>query len=385
MMSRQALIPLLLIAILISLRHPAPLHAQDEPSGVTITTVRNMNLRAGPTTSSEIVGVLLANTTVDVLAQHTNEGMELWLQIPHEGANVWIAGWLVTVTGDLNAVPSDQQEASEAPPEPPAAYQIETYTGPPLPYTVISVDDAIRIAEDMPLNNNDIEGGITECQEMAGGHVIVCVTGAAQDAISSGTDVASSLLAHEAFMARWWTTLLGLTAFGTAVTTDQLNAIHADPEGALTQIDALNPAFTLRPLPGLTSAEPASDLLPVNAPAFFRDGRIVIVQGHTDLWERGGEASITIGAAGNTRAVAVDPDSANTIYALFNANILQQPTANQDIYADFWTVSTLLTDIANAATIVPGDDMNWGAILDFWFPPEFELSAEFRSALGMKS
>jgi len=79
--------------------------AQDIGTSVTITTRDNLNVRAEPSVNGMLIGTLPANTTVEILSRFQNESSELWLLIPFNSSEAWIAGWLVDIEGDLESVP----------------------------------------------------------------------------------------------------------------------------------------------------------------------------------------------------------------------------------------------------------------------------------------
>lgn len=95
---------ILMFALLLSTHIPAFVQAQDGTT-VTATTHGDLNIRAEPNANAALAGVLSANTTVEVLEQFTNTAGELWLCIPYEDGKAWIAGWLVTINGDIGTIP----------------------------------------------------------------------------------------------------------------------------------------------------------------------------------------------------------------------------------------------------------------------------------------
>lgn len=77
-------------------------YAQDN---VRATMLHNTNVRAEPNADAVALGVLSAGTTVEIQARFLNEADELWLLIPFDDEEGWIAGWLVTITGDIETIP----------------------------------------------------------------------------------------------------------------------------------------------------------------------------------------------------------------------------------------------------------------------------------------
>lgn len=74
-------------------------------TGVTITnnSVESVNLRSAPmVTGSDIVDLFAAGATADVLAKND---VGDWLLISYNSKQVWVFGALVTINGDLAAVP----------------------------------------------------------------------------------------------------------------------------------------------------------------------------------------------------------------------------------------------------------------------------------------
>lgn len=82
--------------------------ADAAPSGVTITTTSNINLRGGPGTNYPVVGTIRAGESLPAEGRNGD-----WLYL---GNGQWIAAWIVTVEGDLNSLPT--QTAPAAPQQP---------------------------------------------------------------------------------------------------------------------------------------------------------------------------------------------------------------------------------------------------------------------------
>lgn len=86
--------------IIVALVVPVATLAQD--GGVTATAETGVKLRTGPGETYASLGNVPIGTTVLVLGRSAAGD---WLLVQHEGVRGWAAGWLMTVSGDLNSVP----------------------------------------------------------------------------------------------------------------------------------------------------------------------------------------------------------------------------------------------------------------------------------------
>lgn len=99
-----------ILIMLLALVYADPFYAQDDTTGVTATTQNAAKVRVEPNATSEVVGELRADTTVDILHRSYSRAGELgrvrlWLLIPFEDSEGWIEGRTVTVDGDLMTIP----------------------------------------------------------------------------------------------------------------------------------------------------------------------------------------------------------------------------------------------------------------------------------------
>lgn len=69
---------------------------------VSATTLYNLNFRPAPTVNSMPVAVIPAGTAVDVNGRNLTSN---WFYVTYQGQQGWLAGWLTSVTGDLDDVP----------------------------------------------------------------------------------------------------------------------------------------------------------------------------------------------------------------------------------------------------------------------------------------
>lgn len=101
---RRRILPLaLLIALAALLAGPLPAAASDQQqAAVTATTTANLNMRSGPSTGYGVRTVIPSGTAVPVVGRAASAN---WLQVNYQGVTGWVAGWFVTVVGDVNSVP----------------------------------------------------------------------------------------------------------------------------------------------------------------------------------------------------------------------------------------------------------------------------------------
>jgi len=81
-----------------------PVQTQPSEGQVTGRTGSALNVRSGPSINDVILGQLPAGTTVG-LTGRTGEGNRMWVRFSYEGQDAWLAGWLITVSGDVNSLP----------------------------------------------------------------------------------------------------------------------------------------------------------------------------------------------------------------------------------------------------------------------------------------
>jgi uncharacterized protein YraI len=93
----RILVPLLVVMLAVPL---AATLAQE--GGVTATAKSGLQIRSGAGTGYASLGTVPIGTTAPVLGR--NAGGD-WLLVEYESVRGWVAGWLATVSGDLNAVP----------------------------------------------------------------------------------------------------------------------------------------------------------------------------------------------------------------------------------------------------------------------------------------
>ena len=87
--------------------------AQPLPAGsVSATNAHVLNLRIGPSSSSSLAGQLPAGSTIG-LTGRWGSGGSMWVRFDLNGQTLWVAGWLLTINGDANALP-DVQAAQNA-------------------------------------------------------------------------------------------------------------------------------------------------------------------------------------------------------------------------------------------------------------------------------
>jgi uncharacterized protein YraI len=91
----------------------APPESAEPMSPVRATATTTIRIRSGPDVSFEQIGLLPPSTEVPVTGKNADG---TWLFIEHEGLGGWIAGWLASVSGDLNAIPVlDVPQANSVP------------------------------------------------------------------------------------------------------------------------------------------------------------------------------------------------------------------------------------------------------------------------------
>jgi uncharacterized protein YraI len=89
---------------------PAP-EAPAVPAGpVSATNTSVLNVRSGPTTGEAILGQLPAGSTIAPNGR-IGTGSQMWVRFVFEGQpEAWVAGWLLTFTGDPSALPDIEAE-----------------------------------------------------------------------------------------------------------------------------------------------------------------------------------------------------------------------------------------------------------------------------------
>jgi uncharacterized protein YgiM (DUF1202 family) len=105
--------------------------APTAPSGAAPTATLNQtaNIRSGPgLVFNPPIGSLTAGTTVDILARSPASD---WLRIRYANGDGWVFAALVTVNGDLNAVPVDAGPPPPNATNPPATLPLPPTNTPP--------------------------------------------------------------------------------------------------------------------------------------------------------------------------------------------------------------------------------------------------------------
>ncbi|MBN8635186.1 MAG: SH3 domain-containing protein [Anaerolineae bacterium] len=77
-------------------------------SNVYVTAFRRVNVRSGPTASTDRLGVLFPGSQVDIVGRTADNQ---WLLISYNAEVGWVAYFVVTVTGDLDTVPIYAEDA----------------------------------------------------------------------------------------------------------------------------------------------------------------------------------------------------------------------------------------------------------------------------------
>jgi uncharacterized protein YraI len=86
-----------------------------QPAATGAVSGRNdsvINIRSGPTINSGQLGQLPAGTTLN-LNGRLGSGNTLWVRFDYNGQPAWVAGWLLNISGDVNALP-DVEAAQNA-------------------------------------------------------------------------------------------------------------------------------------------------------------------------------------------------------------------------------------------------------------------------------
>lgn len=78
--------------------------ADSNAAPVTVTTLSEANLRATPSLTGRIVSGLGPGIQLPATAR-LGAGENFWLRLDFRGDEVWIAGWIVSVEGDLASLP----------------------------------------------------------------------------------------------------------------------------------------------------------------------------------------------------------------------------------------------------------------------------------------
>lgn len=79
-------------------------------AAVFFTPYNDLNVRSGPGTDYERLGLLPAGTSVTVTGRNAAGD---WLQVESSGSTGWVAGWLGRISGDTNSLPVIGEPASE--------------------------------------------------------------------------------------------------------------------------------------------------------------------------------------------------------------------------------------------------------------------------------
>lgn len=87
------------------------------PTGVTVTTRVNLNMRTGPGVEFQWLDTVPAGTTLSVIGR--NE-ISSWVLVEFEGARGWMAAWYTDVGGSLLDVPVTDESGGEIGEEEPA-------------------------------------------------------------------------------------------------------------------------------------------------------------------------------------------------------------------------------------------------------------------------
>ncbi len=115
-MRKHGLVLIALIALgLILIPSAAPARAQ---SPVTLVSTTTLKIRSGPGTGYPQIGSLPAGVSVRALGR---DAPAYWAYVDYQGTRGWVAAWLATVTGDMNALPVTQPDGSGALPAAPSA------------------------------------------------------------------------------------------------------------------------------------------------------------------------------------------------------------------------------------------------------------------------
>jgi uncharacterized protein YraI len=73
-------------------------------NGLYVTAYRRVNIRSGPGTEFQVIGILPPGNTADVIG--TSGANHEWLQIRHGEVTGWVAYFVVTISGDINVLSS---------------------------------------------------------------------------------------------------------------------------------------------------------------------------------------------------------------------------------------------------------------------------------------
>jgi uncharacterized protein YraI len=89
---------------------PTP-EAPGAPAGpISATNTSVLNVRSGPTTGDAVLGQLPAGSTI-IPTGRIGTGSQMWVRFMFEGQpEAWVAGWLLTFTGDPNTLPDIEAE-----------------------------------------------------------------------------------------------------------------------------------------------------------------------------------------------------------------------------------------------------------------------------------
>jgi N-acetylmuramoyl-L-alanine amidase len=126
-----------------------------------VTAFRRVNVRSGPGLAREQIGTLEPGDTADITGRTTDNQ---WLQINFNGQSGWVAYFVVTVTGSLNAaavidLPIENQVTPEptAPPQITARYNINLRAEPMLDSSLITVIPfGTSLTPETRLDNGDL-------------------------------------------------------------------------------------------------------------------------------------------------------------------------------------------------------------------------------------
>jgi uncharacterized protein YraI len=111
-MNRRLLTVTLILVVLIL---PAASALAQSPA--TLTANANLRIRSGPGTNYARIGALPVGASAQALGRDAGSS---WAYVDYRGTRGWVAAWLSTVSGDLNALPVTQPDGTGALAAPPA-------------------------------------------------------------------------------------------------------------------------------------------------------------------------------------------------------------------------------------------------------------------------
>jgi len=89
-----------------------PAASPPAPGSVTAVNSSTLNVRSAPNTGAATLGQLAPGTTI-TLNGRWGSGNSMWVRFDYGGQNAWAAGWLLTISGDVNAL-TDVEAAQNA-------------------------------------------------------------------------------------------------------------------------------------------------------------------------------------------------------------------------------------------------------------------------------